>query len=270
MKPDMVKSAELIFQDFHSISFLYIAFIIAGAFVLTYLVKRLLPLLAEKFPPRFRYYFLPVAPILSLFIMVAALLLILPIVIRPSLQNVVAIFGTIGLALGFAFKDFASSLIAGIITIFEQPYRVGDRVTINGIYGEVIAINLRSLRLVTPDDTVVTIPHNKIWNESILNSNDGNREQMCVADFYVLPGHDASRVRSLLRDVALASPYTLFRRPVKVQVMERPWGTRYRIKAYPVDGRDEFAYISDLTVKGRAALTRLGVRFANVQPAVAE
>lgn len=270
MNPDVAKGAELIFQEFEKIPFFYIGLVLLTGFLLTVFVRRALPFVVEKLPPRFRHFFLPLVPLLRLLVMVVVVLLIIPTIVRPSLQNIVAIFGTVGLALGFAFKDFASSLIAGIIAIYEQPYRVGDRVTIDGVYGEVQAINLRSLKLITPDDTAVTIPHNKIWNSSILNSNDGSREQQCVADFYLSPGHDSSKVRNLLRDVALASPYTLFRRPVVVMVHERPWGTHYRIKAYPADGRDEFAYVSDLTVKGRTALSRMGIDFATVPVAVVE
>ncbi|MDN5280194.1 MAG: hypothetical protein PWR01_4159 [Clostridiales bacterium] len=270
MNKDISESAELIFRDFDKIPFFSIALIIISAYLLSFLVKRLLPVLAEVLPPRFRYYLLPAGPLLRLIIILAALLIIVPMVISPSLQNIVAIFGSVGLALGFAFKDFASSLIAGIIAIYEQPYRVGDRVTIDGIYGEVQSINMRSLKLVTHDDTAVTIPHSKIWNGNIQNSNDGSREQMCIADFYLAPDHDSSKVRSLLRDVALASPYTLFRRPVVVRVSQKPWGTHYRVKAYPVEGRDEFAYVTDLTVKGRAALQQLGAELVSVPVAVKE
>lgn len=270
MGSELKETGELIFQNFDQIPFLSIVLIIVLAFFLNSLVRKGMPLLVENLPPRFRYYLLPMTPICRLLIMLFAVVSIVPLIIRPSLQNFVAIFGTVGLALGFAFKDFASSIIAGIIAIYEQPYRVGDRVMIDGVYGEVQSINLRSLKLVTPEDNAVTIPHSKIWNETIQNANDGSREQLCVAEFFVKPGHNSAQVRALLRDVALASPYTQFRRPVRVVVSEKAWGTRYRIKAYPVEGRDEFAYVSDLTVKGRAALNRLSISFANVPVALAE
>ena len=81
----------------------------------------------------------------------------------------VAILGAAALAIGFAFKDYVNGLIAGLVAIFERPYRTGDWVKIDDAYGEVIAVGLRALRLVTPDDTVVTIPHSKIWDTNIYN-----------------------------------------------------------------------------------------------------
>nr|WP_244085832.1 hypothetical protein [Desulforhabdus sp. TSK] len=48
-------------------------------------------------------------------------------------------------------------------------------------------------------------------------------------------------------------------RPVVVVVQEEEWGTHYRIRAYPIDSRDQFQFISDLTLRGKAALTAMGV-----------
>jgi hypothetical protein len=67
-----------------------------------------------------------------------------------------------------------------------------------------------------------------------------------------------------LKDVALTSPYLKVENPVKVVVKEELWGTRYRIRAYPVYPGDQFEFISDLTIRGKAALLKLGVEFASV------
>jgi len=63
----------------------------------------------------------------------------------------------------------------------------------------------------------------------------------------------------------MTSPYTNLsetptHRDVVVIVVEEPWATHYRLKAYPIDGRDEFQFISDLTVRGKAALAEMGVQ----------
>lgn len=71
-----------------------------------------------------------------------------------------------------------------------------------------------------------------------------------------------------LHEVALTSPYLQLNRPVVVIVLEKPWGTHYRLKAYPIDGRDQFKFTTDMTVRGKAALANLGVKPAIV-PAMA-
>ncbi len=73
------------------------------------------------------------------------------------------------------------------------------------------------------------------------------------------PDHDASAVSQIFSDVALTSPFLEIDKPIVVIAQERPFGTHYRVKAYPVDPRQQFRFISDLTLRGKAVLRRLGV-----------
>jgi small-conductance mechanosensitive channel len=181
-------------------------------------------------------------------------------VVNPTFESLVALLGAAGLAIGFAFRDYLSSLIAGIVTIYERPYRPGDWISVDGTYGEVLSVGLRALRMVTPDDTVVIIPHQVLWTSSIHNANDGKRDLMCVTDFFLHPNHDAKLARQLLREVALTSPFLNLERPVAVVLAEKPWGTHYRLKAYPMDSRDQFQFTSDLTVRGKQILAAIGAQ----------
>ena len=247
-------------KSLKQISFLRILFVIAAAWTLIRLIQWFVPWVANRMPGRFRLYILPFEPILRLLIIVFTLILIVPMVVEPTPQNLIAILGAAGLAMGFAFKDYVSSLIAGIVAVYERPYRPGDWVTIDGTYGEIQSLGLRAVRLVTPDDTMVIIPHKKIWDTNIHNANAGKRDLLCVADFYLDPDHDAAEVRHRLHSVALTSSYVQLERPISVILSEKPWGTHYKLKAYPIDGRDQFQFISDLTVKGKTALKDIGVR----------
>ena len=119
-------------------------------------------------------------------------------------------------------------------------------------------MGLRALHVLTPDANMIAIPHSKIWTDNISNSNDGAKTLMCVADFYLEPRHDAALVRSSLQEVALTSAYLDYAQPVVVVLHEQPWGTHYKLRAYPFDMRDQFAFISDLTVRGKIALMDAG------------
>jgi small conductance mechanosensitive channel len=255
-----------IFYSLDQIDLARIAIILLVAWALARLVERLFPRLAERAPVRLRLYLLPSVPVIRLAILVVAIVLIFPMVVKTNFQSLIAILGFAAVALGFAFKDYVSSLIAGIVAIYERPYRPGDWVQVDGAYGEVQSMNLRALRLFTPDDTYVTIPHLKIWTSNIYNANDGARNLLCVAHFYLDPDHDAALVRQKLEEVALTSPYLDLDRRLAVIVMEKPWGTHYQLKAYPMEGRDQFRFISDLTVRGKAALAKMEVKPARVLP----
>jgi len=258
--------ADKLLNDLSDISFVEIVAVVAIAWLVIVLARRFIPPLAERVPTRVRLYLLGAVPIVRLLMLTGAILWIVPIVFNITFQNFLVIAGAASVAIGFAFKDYVSSLIAGIVAVFERPYRPGDWVRIGDHYGEVREVGLRALTVVTPDDDVVTVPHGKLWQDNIANSNDGERTLMCVAEFYVDPDHDARALRAALRDVAFTSAYLDYDRPVTVVLSETRFGTQYRVKAYPFEMREQFAFISDLTVRGKEALRDCGAREA-VAPA---
>jgi hypothetical protein len=93
----------------------------------------------------------------------------------------------------------------------------------------------------------------------ISNANNGTPRLQCTAEFHLAPAHDAARARAALEDVALTSTYVALDEPIAVMVQERPWGTHYRLRAYPMDARQQFRFLSDLSVRGKAELLRLGM-----------
>jgi len=201
-------------------------------------------------------------PISRLAIGIAAVFFIVPMLIEPKFQNVIALVASVGVAFAFAFKDYASCLVAGLVTVLENTYQPGDWIEVDGTYGEVKSIGMRAVCIVTPDDTEVSIPHLRLWSASIFNASSGSRSLLCVADFYLHPEHDASLVRQHLTQVAQQSSYRKPETPVTVIISEKPWGTHYRLKAYVKESREQFVFVTDLTVKGKEALRSMGARFA--------
>ncbi|WP_330449418.1 hypothetical protein FLP41_04150 [Paracoccus marcusii] len=111
---------------------------------------------------------------------------------------------------------------------------------------------------------MITVPHNVIWTANISNGNDGAKTLQCVAEFFIATAHDSAAMRSAFQDVALTSAYLDYHHPVVVVLKEEPWGTHYKIRAYPFDMRDQFLFISDLTVRGRVAIHAAGHETASV------
>ena len=218
--------------------------------------------LAEKASPHLRLVILRFVPISRLLIGAAAMVFIVPILVEPKFQNVLALLAGVGIALAFAFKDYGTSLAAGLVTVLENTYQPGDWIEVDGAYGEVKSINLRAVTIVTPDDTEVIIPHSRLWSDKVFNASSGNRSLLCVADFYLHPDHDAVEVRRRLAEVAEASSFRKPETDVVVIVLEKPWGTHYRLKAYVKESRRQFHFITDMTVRGKAALLAMGAKFS--------
>jgi small-conductance mechanosensitive channel len=244
--------------------------VLVAARLVSFLLRGLLRRIAESASPHLRLSILRVMPIVRLLIGVAALIVVVPIFVEPTFSNTVAVVASVGLALAFAFKDYGSSLVAGLVTVLTNTYQPGDWIEMGGVYGEVKSIELRATRIVTADDTEVIVPNSWIWSGSIANATSGQRSLLCVAEFYLHPDHDAVGVRAQLAQVAETSSYRKSDSPISVIVMEKPWGTKYRLKAYVKESRDQFLFITDLTVRGKEALRAMGIRFAQAPYAAAE
>ncbi|HWK45040.1 MAG TPA: mechanosensitive ion channel domain-containing protein [Stellaceae bacterium] len=219
---------------------------------------------AESGPTRLRLAILRWAPKARLVIEIGTIALIMPLLVEPSFRNAVALIASIGLGLAFALKDYGSCLIAGLVTIMEGTYQPGDWIEVDGTYGEVKAIGVRAVHIVTVDDTEVIVPHSRLWSKSISNATSGSRSLLCVAQFHLNADHDAAAVRRRLIEVAQSSPYLKPETAVKATVSEKPWGTLYRVKAYVKESRDQFQLTTDVTIRGKEALRTMHIKFAQV------
>ncbi len=249
-----------LFNELTGWTFLQIGLVVLLCFLLYHLLRYVVPKVAEHLPARLRLIALNVIPLARLGLFAVAVILIIPMVFNITLKNFVFVLGTVGVALGFAIKDWATSAVAGIVAVFERPYRSGDWIRIGDDYGEVIDIHTRSVKLRTADDDVVTIPHSRIWTENIVNANDGSKTLMCIAEFMVAPDRPTPGITDILTDVAHTSPYLDWARPVKVIICNEVYATRVRLKAYPFELRDQFNFTTDLTTRGRDALINADIK----------
>jgi small-conductance mechanosensitive channel len=241
---------------------LLVVIVLLGCGLLVQAVRRVVRAAAESAPSHRRLLILRIAPLTRLLIWVVGIAIVVPILVEPSFEDVVALVATVGLTLAFALKDYVSCLIAGVVTILENSYQPGDWIEIDGTYGEVKAIGTRAVHIVTADDTEVIIPHSRLWTASVFNASSGNRSLLCGTNFYLRADHDGAAVRQALAEIAEASSYRKPDSKVTIVAAELPWGTRYKIKAYVTDSRDQFAMTTDLTIRGKERLRAMGLAFA--------
>jgi small conductance mechanosensitive channel len=78
--------------------------------------------------------------------------------------SLLASLGLVGLTVGFAAKDALSNVISGVFIFWDRPFVLDDLVEIDGRYGRVEGITLRSTRLVTPEGTMIAIPNTTVVN----------------------------------------------------------------------------------------------------------
>lgn len=112
-----------IFRELSQANLIEVGLILLSALGSIFIIQRHLPWLSKYFYGRIHYYLLAMVPLLRLVIILVAFGMIVPRLIEPTFENMVALLGAFGLAVGFAFKDYASSLVAGIVTLYEMPLK---------------------------------------------------------------------------------------------------------------------------------------------------
>lgn len=171
-------------------------------------------------------------------------------IIQPPKEMVLALGGSAAVAIGIALKDVVASIIAGVILLFDRPFQVGDRVSFNDTYGEIVSIGLRSVRLNTLDDNLVTIPNSRFITEMVASGNAGALDMMVVCDFHLALDADIELAQSLIHEVVVTSRFAYLKKPVnfvlsEVVIAER-LALQMKVKAYVIDVHYEKAFQSDV------------------------
>ncbi|WP_135382563.1 mechanosensitive ion channel family protein [Vibrio tasmaniensis] len=187
------------------------------------------------------------------FIYVSTGLIVFMMSFRINDQILALIGGTLAVSVGFALKDLAASFIAGITVMIDRPFQVGDRVTFEGNYGDIITIGLRSVRMRTLNDDIITIPNNKFLNEVTTSGNYGALDMQVVIPFYVGMNEDITLARDLIQEAASSSRYIHLPKPVTVLVKQTITDNYLAIqltcKAYVVDTAYEKLFETDITLR---------------------
>ena len=214
------------------------------------LIFRLLHFFADR-NARLRFMVKAFIPVFRIIAWSIVVYIIIQVIFKPNWQTILALSASIGVAVGFAAQDFLKNIFGGFTIIAEKSFQVGDKIQAGEHYGEVLSIGFRSSKIVTADDSVVTIPNADLTAESVSNSNNGKTNCQVVAEFYLPEQIDFDNVRRIATEAAQISGFVFLNKPISVLFShEREKETSYikmRLKAYVLDVRYEFAFKSQMT-----------------------
>ena len=119
--------------------------------------------------------------------------------------SVIAVLGAASLAIGLALQGALANVAAGVMLLILRPYRIGDRVVINGKEGTVRGLDLFATRLSNPDSLNVFVPNAKAFGDIIVNQTSpvARRAQL---DFLIDFDDDVDRALELLVACAAENP----------------------------------------------------------------
>jgi small-conductance mechanosensitive channel len=253
------------FLDASTLASVVAAFI--GAFLVAKALAFLLSTTAERSPAR-RITIMMFVPAVKLLVYATALYLVVVPILDLNTTQVLAVSGLLGAAIGFGLKDLAAGIVGGLLLVTEKPYRVGDKVTLEGNYGEVVDIGLRATKLRTPDDTAIVVPNDTLFKSSVANANDGSPEMLVTVELAVAPETDLDAPLEVMEEALITSAYVYVdeTHPVSARIEDDVSYRTVRGRAYVADHRHERAFRSDVTRRALAAFEERGIETPEYPP----
>lgn len=110
--------------------------------------------------------------------------------------------GALGVGIGFGLQNIAQNIISGLIILFERPIKVGDRIEVGNIVGDVTSISMRSTKIVTNDNINVIVPNSEFINNKVINWSYNERKVRFRFPIGVSYNEDPNKVREITLQVA--------------------------------------------------------------------
>ncbi len=193
---------------------LFVLLVVAAGRIRHWLVKRLLA--------RSRLDLSAREAIGSLFfygvLVIGALMILQTAGIDVTTLNVVA--GAFGIGIGFGLQNIASNFISGLIILIERPVKIGDRIEVGNVEGDVVEIRVRSTTVLTNDNIAIIIPNSKLISENVVNWSYNDAKVRFRIPVSVAYGSDVHEVERILLQVADECPDVLKDPPPGVRFLE--------------------------------------------------
>jgi small-conductance mechanosensitive channel len=159
-----------------------------------------------------------------------------------NLSGLAVIFGLLSVGIGFGLQNITSNFVAGLILLFERPIKVGDRVTVGGVEGDVMDINIRSTTVRSLNNIAIIVPNSEFVSSQVVNWSHGDRKIRLDIEVGVSYQSDLDTVLRSLKEVALENPEILKDPEPDVHLREfgdSSWNMKLRIwidnpKRHPV------------------------------------
>jgi small conductance mechanosensitive channel len=157
--------------------------------------------------------------------------------------------------------------ISGILIFIDRPFTIGDLVEIQGAYGRVEKITLRSTRVVTPDGKMLAIPNTAVINNTVASYTNFPHLRL---DIPVAVGvtEDLGRVRKILLGLVADDPAYMADPPPRVHVAQlNDYNVMVELRVWLTNEREHVEKRAELRELAFNALNREGVamRFETIQ-----
>ncbi len=182
--------------------------LILSLFLLFYISSKIRKVLVNKIFPRYNLDIgvsQSIATILRYVLIIIGLIIIFQTT-GIDLSAVGLLVGALGVGIGFGLQSITNNFISGLIILFERPIKVGDRIEVDDLAGNIIDISARATTIITNDNIAVIVPNSDFINSRVINWSHNNRRIRLNFPVGVSYKEDPEKIRKLLTEVAIANP----------------------------------------------------------------
>jgi small-conductance mechanosensitive channel len=145
-------------------------------------------------------------------------LIIVQSTINLGSLNVLA--GALGVGIGFGLQNIANNFISGLIILFERPIKVGDRIEVGNISGDVVKVAARATTVSTNDNISIIIPNSEFISQKVINWSHNDRNIRFHVPVGVSYNEDPAKIKSILLEIAKRHPDVLQKPEPEVLFLE--------------------------------------------------
>ncbi len=119
-----------------------------------------------------------------------------------DLSALTVLAGALGLGLSFGLQNITSNLVSGLIVLIERPIRVGDRIEVSGVTGDVTKIALRATTICTNDNIDIIVPNSEFISGNVINWSHSSQDVRVSIEVGVSYSSNPDLVQNILLKVS--------------------------------------------------------------------
>lgn len=126
-----------------------------------------------------------------------------------DLSSVTILAGALGVGIGFGLQNVTNNFVSGLIILFERPIKVGDRIEVADISGDVTRISMRATTIVTNDNISIIVPNSEFISSTVINWSHSDRNIRLNVPVGVSYNENPEKIKDVLLDVVDKIPGVL-------------------------------------------------------------
>jgi small-conductance mechanosensitive channel len=126
-----------------------------------------------------------------------------------NLSSLAVVGGALGIGIGLGFQEATNNFLSGIILLVERPIKVGDRVEVGNLNGDVVRIGSRATWIRTNANIAVIVPNSEFVMRQVINWTATDRQVRFDLPVGVTYKADPEEVRDALLGIAIENPDVL-------------------------------------------------------------